>query len=305
MKEEWWKASEEWKRRWRKLWFRLSESYRRPGSRSILFFTRSSQPVQYQLFYPLGYDLSLIQDALQAEQIQVRPVTDSGELDPQEGATALLTPESRDDFSSTVLQRFVEAGGTVVALGTPDESDVPEELPLELLAAFLRSPYGAREILLALRTAYREAAARTALERAKRDAALRTRELGELMRIGMALNTERDYEQLQPLILTQARELSSSDAASLYLVETLGDDKRQLRLKFSQTYSRPEIPLVERTMPIDKSGIAGHVAATGRPLVIDDAYFLPPDSEYTIDRFFDRKWGYRTKSMLTIPSPSL
>jgi HD-GYP domain-containing protein (c-di-GMP phosphodiesterase class II) len=95
--------------------------------------------------------------------------------------------------------------------------------------------------------------------------------------------------------------LSSSDAASLYLVERLDDEKRQLRFKFSQTYSRPEIPLVERTMSIDKSSIAGYVATTGEPLVIDDAYFLPPDSEYTIDRFFDRKWGYRTKSLLTIP----
>jgi HD-GYP domain-containing protein (c-di-GMP phosphodiesterase class II) len=101
--------------------------------------------------------------------------------------------------------------------------------------------------------------------------------------------------------LSQARELSSSDAASLYLVERLENDKRQLRFKLSQTYSRPEIPLVERTMPLDKSSIAGYVATTGDPLVIDDAYFLPPDSEYKIDRFFDKKYGYRTKSMLTIP----
>jgi HD-GYP domain-containing protein (c-di-GMP phosphodiesterase class II) len=35
--------------------------------------------------------------------------------------------------------------------------------------------------------------------------------------------------------------------------------------------------------------------------VIDDAYFLPPDVEYTINRSFDERYGYRTKSMLVIP----
>jgi len=40
---------------------------------------------------------------------------------------------------------------------------------------------------------------------------------------------------------------------------------------------------------------------TGEPLVIDDAYFLPPDVEYSINRSFDERYGYRTKSMLVIP----
>jgi len=35
--------------------------------------------------------------------------------------------------------------------------------------------------------------------------------------------------------------------------------------------------------------------------VIDDAYFLPPDVEYTINRSFDERYGYRTKSMLVLP----
>ena len=84
-------------------------------------------------------------------------------------------------------------------------------------------------------------------------------------------------------------------------MECLEDESKRLRFKLSQTYSRPDIPLVERTMPLDKSSIAGYVATTCGPLVIDDAYYLPPDSEYNIDRFFDKKYGYRTKSMLTIP----
>jgi HD-GYP domain-containing protein (c-di-GMP phosphodiesterase class II) len=59
--------------------------------------------------------------------------------------------------------------------------------------------------------------------------------------------------------------------------------------------------LVEFTIPIDRKSIAGYVATTNRPLRIDDAYFLAPDAEYSINRSFDKKYGYRTKSMLTIP----
>jgi HD-GYP domain-containing protein (c-di-GMP phosphodiesterase class II) len=54
-------------------------------------------------------------------------------------------------------------------------------------------------------------------------------------------------------------------------------------------------------MPIDHASISGYVASTGEPLVIDDSYFLPPDVEYTFNRSFDEKYGYRTKSIMTIP----
>src|SRR3989441_11176002 len=54
-------------------------------------------------------------------------------------------------------------------------------------------------------------------------------------------------------------------------------------------------------MPIDRQTLAGSAAVTGEPLIIDDAYFLPPDVEYTINRSFDERYGYRSKSMLVIP----
>ena len=155
--------------------------------------------------------------------------------------------------------------------------------------------------LLALRTAYREAVTRSEVQRARHEAAARTRELGELTRIGMALATERDYNTLLDLILTQARQITGSDAGSLYVVEAHEPDTKRLRFKMSQNHSRPDMPLVEFTMPIDHSSISGYVAATGEPLVIDDTYFLPPDVEYTFNRSIDEKYGYRTKSMMTIP----
>src|SRR5439155_22585845 len=46
-------------------------------------------------------------------------------------------------------------------------------------------------------------------------------QLEELNQIGAALAAERDTARLLDLILTKAREITSSDAGSLYLVETV------------------------------------------------------------------------------------
>src|SRR5438034_358646 len=91
------------------------------------------------------------------------------------------------------------------------------------------------------------------------------------------------------------------DAGGLYLVETSEQGARRLRFRLAQTFSKPEAPFVEFTIPVDRTSLAGYAAVTGEPLVIDDAYFLPPDVEYSINRSFDERHGYRTKSMLVIP----
>jgi len=175
------------------------------------------------------------------------------------------------------------------------------EMPSELLSGFVPHPAGPRQLLVAVRAGYREAAARAETARARSEAASRSREIGELTRIGVALGTERDVRTLLELILTQAKRVTSSDAGSLYLVETGEQGQKRLRIRLAQTYSKPEAPFVEFTMPMDRTSLAGYAAVTGEPLVIDDAYFLPPDVEYTINRSFDERYGYRTKSMLVIP----
>ena len=46
------------------------------------------------------------------------------------------------------------------------------------------------------------------------------------------------------------------------------------------------------------------MAATGEPLIIPDVYLLPDDVSYRMNRSFDEKVGYRTKSMLVLPMRS-
>ena len=213
----------------------------------------------------------------------------------------LLDADSRSAFPVDVIRSFVDAGGAIVALGREGEADVPEGLPTEFLSGFLTHPATPRRLLVAIRAGFREAAARAETARARGEAAQRAREIGELTRIGVALGTERDLKTLLELILTQARRITQSDAGSLYLVERNEQGDKRLRFRLAQTYSKPEAPFVEFTIPVDRTSLAGYCAVTGDPLVIDDAYFLPPDVEYTINRSFDERYGYRTKSMLVIP----
>lgn len=213
----------------------------------------------------------------------------------------VLDAAGRRVFPVDVLRAFVDAGGAIVALGRDGEPDLPESLPSELLSGFLRHPVTLRRFLVSVRAGFREAAARAETARARAEASTRSREIAELTRIGVALGTERDLGSLLELILTQARRVTQSDAGSLYLVETTNQGARRLRFKLAQTYSKPEAPFVEFAIPVDRTSLAGYTAVTGEPLVIDDAYFLPPDVEYTINRSFDERYGYRTKSMLVIP----
>lgn len=127
-------------------------------------------------------------------------------------------------------------------------------------------------------------------------------ELRELNRIGMALMSERDPERLLGLILTQARRLTTSDAGSLYLVETDEDDTRRLHFLRSQNDSLPDLPSPSFTLTLDDTSIAGFVALTGEPLLIDDAYEIASEMPFSFNRAsFDERYGYRAKSMLVVP----
>src|SRR5213083_2755362 len=241
--------------------------------------------------------------ALETSQVEARPIRQAREVAVVDDRPTvfLLDAESRSGFPVDVMRSFVDAGGAIVALGRNGETDVPDALPTEFLSGFLTHPASPRGLLVAIRAGFREAAARAETARARGEAAQRSREIGELTRIGVALGTERDLKTLLELILTQSRRITQSDAGSLYLVETGDQGQKRLRFRITQTYSKPDAPFVEFTIPVDRSSLAGYTAVTGEPLVIDDAYFLPPDVEYSINRSFDERHGYRTKSMLVLP----
>jgi HD-GYP domain-containing protein (c-di-GMP phosphodiesterase class II) len=118
-----------------------------------------------------------------------------------------------------------------------------------------------------------------------------------LISIGRNLSVERDTEKLLRMILQASREITCADAGSIFLLE---DDGRQLRFKYSHTYSL-ELDYQEFVMKRDTHSIAGYVSITGEILNIADAYFLDASLPYSFNSSFDREHGYRTKSMLVVP----
>jgi HD-GYP domain-containing protein (c-di-GMP phosphodiesterase class II) len=127
----------------------------------------------------------------------------------------------------------------------------------------------------------------------------RNEELLEITKISIALSTVRDHDLLIEMILQKCRELSRSDAGSLYLLEDSPEGK-VLKWKVAQNDSI-QVDFEERALEITKKSLAGYVALTGETLVIDDAYDLPPSVEYSINTSFDKQTGYLTRSMLVIP----
>lgn len=125
------------------------------------------------------------------------------------------------------------------------------------------------------------------------------RELADLNVIGIRLSLERDPERMLDTILRTAREITASDAGSLYLVEQAPDGGRQLRFRLAQNDSR-SVPFQATTLPLDHDSVAGHVALTGEPVSLADAY-AAPGKAYQMNRSYDELIGYRTKSMLVVP----
>ena len=258
--------------------------------------------MKYVVFHTGGFDTGSVGTAFATGNIETSLLRSADALAVGEYPTVLLLEASaHETFPRTALQSFVDAGGAIVVLADMEGHDIPDGIPERLVSILLRHPVRPKELLIAVRTGLRDAAIRTENGRLRARASARTEELKEMTRIGVALNTERDYDALQTMVLSQARRISGSDAGSLYLVDEPERGTQVLRFRLAQNDSRPDIPLVEFTIPIDETSIAGYVASTGRPLVLDDAYVLPPGVEYAINRSFDEKHGYRTKSLLTLP----
>ena len=124
-------------------------------------------------------------------------------------------------------------------------------------------------------------------------------EIDQLNETGIALSTQRDRESLLNLILQKSREITHSDAGSLYLVEENEHGRRRLRFKITQNDS-VTFPFSESVLPIDTSSIAGYVALTGDEVNLADVYQIPPSFPFGFNRKFDEESGYRCKSMLVV-----
>lgn len=122
----------------------------------------------------------------------------------------------------------------------------------------------------------------------------------KLLAIGTALSSTHDLKELLDLILTKSREITCSDAGSVYLIDSKPETPK-LVFKVAQNDSIPDALFHEFSVPITPESLAGYVALTGRSLNLDDAYQIAPGLPYKLDQNFDRDFNYRTRSVLVLP----
>jgi HD-GYP domain-containing protein (c-di-GMP phosphodiesterase class II) len=254
------------------------------------------------LYHGPGVDVSPFAAALAADEVQTVPV--AGALEelahaPEVPSVLVLDDalsRSAGDDLALRLSRLPQAIVVVAADGAVEDrvrgSDrvlfaLPDDAPAAVPGL--------------LRAALRHSAARLSSHRLERELGRARAELRELSGVGMALMTERDPDRLLQKIVDKALQLTGSDACSLYLAEDGEDGTPHLRFQTSRTESLPDLPFVSFTLPVSRSSLAGYAAATGETLVVDDAYDIPPEAEYALNRSFDERFGYRTKSLLVVP----
>ncbi|MDX2222746.1 MAG: HD domain-containing phosphohydrolase [Rhodospirillaceae bacterium] len=135
--------------------------------------------------------------------------------------------------------------------------------------------------------------------------------LERLIEIGLALSAERNHDRLTERILLEAIDITKADGGTLYLRT---DDNSlkfvivrngTLKIAMGGTTGVPiNFPPLRmynaETGAPNHNNVATHVALTGKPINIEDAY-TAEGFDFSGTKKFDQGTGYRSKSFLTIP----
>ena len=114
----------------------------------------------------------------------------------------------------------------------------------------------------------------------------------------------KDLDALLDRVLLEARKLTNADAGSIFLVDST--DPNLLNFSYIHNDTLFTSPINKyiyssQTLPINNKSIAGYVALTGKPVILDDVYEIPTHMPFGFNRAFDIKSGYRTKSVMAVP----
>ncbi|MGH2469888.1 MAG: GAF and HD-GYP domain-containing protein, partial [Chloroflexota bacterium] len=231
-------------------------------------------------------------------------------------ARALLKPRLAEAIAQLHgdLSTVIVAGG-----GAADRGCLPSPVR-DIVFAWLDEPIGEDALHFALRTSLRQIELLRNARQTLQDLDQRTEQMAVLNQVGIALSAERDMDALQHLILQRARELTSADAGSLYLVaedeqpaldaqgrpvndsdgSPVSRHVKILAFNKTQNYSNPS-DFTAFKLPLTTSSVSGYVATTGQVVQHEDMYHLSEGLPYSFNVDFDKRSGYRTKSMLTVP----
>ena len=220
------------------------------------------------------------------------------------GFHVYLAPGTDGRFGAVLAELGLEgtALGDAEAVATPAVVVLApgEAAPEGLEDIAIRPPADAPPAALRelLRVALQNSLLKLQVKQFEEQARRQHRQFEELNRIGIALSAERDIVKLQEFILTTMRQLTNADGASLWL-RTVDDGVPKLFLASSQNHSIDNTYQAFK-VPVDEKSVVGYTVTVGTSQIYDDAYNPPPGKPQG-GRGFDAQYGYRTKSMLTVP----
>ncbi|MBZ5714069.1 HD family phosphohydrolase [Nannocystis pusilla] len=133
------------------------------------------------------------------------------------------------------------------------------------------------------------------------EAILQSRVANKLVDVGLALNRERDPRRVLELIVRHARAITGADAGSIYVVEGEG---ATLRFRVAHNDS-VAADLRDHTLPVSDASVVGACVRSGHIINLEDMYSETGRSAlgrtFVHDRSFDERFGYQTRSLLTVP----
>lgn len=251
----------------------------------------------------LGTALTLIKEETRLDA-RVTWARDAIEV---QNADAHIVIVSTSDLAGNPLAPFMElvaSGDAGVMLLGPMPEGLREKLPTQAIFACVEALHP-QQFYFDLKEVIDRVAQNQRSEQKSRLLSQYRYELSELIAIARAITQERNIDRLLHLILEKSRFITGADAGSIYVVEGSASDvrRRTLHFKLSQNESC-EFESSAFTMPVSTRSIVGASVITRSVISIPDVYTIPANAPYGFDRSFDQKFGYRTRSMITMPMVS-
>ncbi len=113
----------------------------------------------------------------------------------------------------------------------------------------------------------------------------------------------RDLDTLLETVLFEARRFVAAEAGTLYLAKgaSLYFSYVQNDALFTGVRARDRYIYSDQRLSVDRTSLAGYVAASGDSLLIDNVYDIPSGVSYAFNPAFDVKSSYKTQSVLVVP----
>ncbi|MCX7982792.1 MAG: GAF domain-containing protein [Syntrophales bacterium] len=130
-----------------------------------------------------------------------------------------------------------------------------------------------------------------------------------LAEVGVALSAEMDINRLLDAIIDNACLITEADGGTLYLLSedhcqlnfvVVQNRTLQIKMGTGDRLNWPPVPIYHPDGTENHSHVSAHVALTGEVVNIEDVY-KAGEFNFEGTREFDRRTGYRSKSMLVVP----